>query len=177
MAEGGGEEGGEQRRASSRIRKVAVKVTATLQDANTRNRAAQARLDALENDNVAADAGEPEEGEDMEEEEGFSQPKKSVSTKRKTRQSKALERERQAVKKGTKTFNELLHEANLESLPPDVPSYLTAAVGPPKTASRRFFCSVCGFIAPYTCVRCGSRFCTIRCNTIHTDTRCLKFVA
>ena len=41
-------------------------------------------------------------------------------------------------------------QANLEALPPDVPSYLTAAVGPPATASPRRFCSVCGNLS--TCV-------------------------
>ena len=35
-------------------------------------------------------------------------------------------------------------QANLEALPAGVPSYLTAAVGPPTTASPRRFCSVCG---------------------------------
>ena len=35
-------------------------------------------------------------------------------------------------------------QANLEALPRDVPSYLSAAVGPSTTASPRRFCSVCG---------------------------------
>lgn len=68
-------------------------------------------------------------------------------------------------------------QANLESLPPHVPSYLKAAVGPPSSTCRRHFCTVCGFSSNYTCVRCGMRFCSIRCQTIHDDTRCLKFVA
>jgi hypothetical protein len=67
-------------------------------------------------------------------------------------------------------------QANLEALPAHVPSYLTASVGPPRTASRRHFCQVCGFLAPYTCTRCGARFCSAKCQTVHNDTRCLKFV-
>ncbi|PKI54648.1 hypothetical protein CRG98_024933 [Punica granatum] len=101
----------------------------------------------------------------------YIQKKQSKSTKRKTRQAKALENARKA------TFLELLHEANLESLPPHVPSYLRAAVGPPSSTSRRHFCTVCGCTANYTCVRCGMRFCSCRCQNIHNDTRCLKFVA
>lgn len=68
-------------------------------------------------------------------------------------------------------------QANLESLPPHVPSYWKAAVGPPSSTSRRHFCTVCGFSANYTCVRCGMRFCSHRCQNVHNDTRCLKFVA
>lgn len=70
-----------------------------------------------------------------------------------------------------------VRQANLESLPPHVPTYSRAAVGPPSTSSRRHYCSVCGSTANYTCVRCGTRFCSCRCQVIHNDTRCLKFVA
>lgn len=99
------------------------------------------------------------------------QKKQSKNMKRKTRQGKALE------KKATRSFMDVLQEANLESLPPHVPTYLKAAVGPPSTSSRRHYCSVCGSSANYTCVRCGTRFCSCRCQVIHNDTRCLKFVA
>lgn len=68
-------------------------------------------------------------------------------------------------------------QANLESLPPHVPSYLKAAVGPPSSTSRRHFCTVCGSAANYMCVRCGMSFCSCRCQNIHNDTRCQKFVA
>jgi zinc finger HIT domain-containing protein 1 len=36
-------------------------------------------------------------------------------------------------------------------------------------------CSVCSYMGPYTCVRCGSSFCSLACNAIHKDTKCLKF--
>ena len=29
----------------------------------------------------------------------------------------------------------------------------------------------------YTCTRCGSRYCGRRCHGVHTETRCLKFLA
>ncbi len=54
--------------------------------------------------------------------------------------------------------------------------YVAAAEGPPERGAPRKWCSVCGFAAPYKCVRCGSRFCSRKCYTVHTDTRCLKFV-
>lgn len=40
---------------------------------------------------------------------------------------------------------------------------------------QRNFCSVCGFRAPYTCVTCGNRYCTVKCLHTHRDTRCLKW--
>lgn len=40
---------------------------------------------------------------------------------------------------------------------------------------QRNFCSVCGFGAPYTCVTCGHRYCTVKCLHTHRDTRCMKW--
>ena len=39
----------------------------------------------------------------------------------------------------------------------------------------RKFCSVCGLEGIYTCLRCGMRYCNIKCNNQHKETRCLKF--
>ncbi|KAF7833804.1 SWR1 complex subunit 6 [Senna tora] len=162
------------RRMSSRTRKVAPKMVAALASSDNRTQAALARLEALENDNgfETAEANDDDEASLDDEDQVYVQKKQSKSTKRTTRQAKALE-----ARKAPRTFLELLHEANLESLPPHVPSYLKAAVGPPSSTCRRHFCTVCGFSANYTCVRCGMRFCSYRCQNVHNDTRCLKFVA
>uniref|UniRef100_A0ACD5Y3V2 Uncharacterized protein n=1 Tax=Avena sativa TaxID=4498 RepID=A0ACD5Y3V2_AVESA len=136
--------------------------------------AALARLDALESDNAGAevvDLNDDEYGSTDEEDHVLMQKKQSKNMKRKTRQGKALE------KRAVRSFMDVLQEANLESLPPHVPTYLKAAVGPPSTSSRRHYCSVCGSSSNYTCARCGTRFCSCRCQVIHNDTRCLKFVA
>ncbi|KAE9598654.1 hypothetical protein Lal_00022455 [Lupinus albus] len=164
------------RRMSSRTRKVASKMVAALSSSDNRTQAALARLDALENDNAGFEVADANNDDDEvsldDEDQVYMQKKQSKGTKRKTRQAKALE-----AKKAPRTFLELLHEANLESLPANVPTYWKAAVGPPSSTSRRHFCTVCGFSANYTCVRCGMRFCSYRCQNVHNDTRCLKFVA
>ncbi|PRQ34667.1 putative Zinc finger, HIT-type [Rosa chinensis] len=163
------------RRSSSRNRKVASKMAAALMSTDNRTQAALARLEALENDNAGLETVEVNDDDEAsldDEDQGYIQKKQPKGTKRKTRQAKALE-----ARKAPRTFLELLHEANLESLPPHVPSYLKAAVGPPSSTSRRHFCTVCGSAANYTCVRCGMRFCSCRCQNIHNDTRCQKFVA
>lgn len=167
---------GSMRRMSTRSRKVAPKMAAALASSDNRTQAALARLEALENDNAGIETVEviddDEASLDDDDDQAFIQKKHSAN-KRKTRQAKA----RENAKKAPRTFLELVHEANLEALPPHVPTYLRAAVGPPSSTSRRNFCTVCGFTANYTCVRCGVRFCCIRCQNIHNDTRCLKFVA
>ncbi|XP_061359941.1 SWR1 complex subunit 6 isoform X1 [Gastrolobium bilobum] len=164
------------RRMSSRTRKVASKMASALASSDNRTQAALARLDALENDNAGFEVADPNNDDDEasldDDDQVYMQKKQSKGTKRKTRGAKALE-----ARKAPRTFLELLHEANLESLPPHVPSYWKAAVGPPSSTSRRHFCTVCGFSANYTCVRCGMRFCSHRCQNVHNDTRCLKFVA
>ncbi|KAG6570634.1 SWR1 complex subunit 6, partial [Cucurbita argyrosperma subsp. sororia] len=135
---------------SSRTRKVAPKMVAALASSDNRSQAALARLEALENDNAGLELIENIDDEDAsldDDEQAYIQKRQSKGTKRKTRQAKALE-----AKKAPKTFMELLHEASLESLPPHVPSYLKAAVGPPSSTSRRHFCTVCGFAASYTCI-------------------------
>ena len=76
-----------------------------------------------------------------------------------------------------RSLRDWVEDAALEGLPPEVPTYLTAQVGPPATTAARKFCSVCGDASKYTCVRCGSRFCCNRCYAVHTETRCLKFMA
>ncbi|KAL6203497.1 hypothetical protein ACLB2K_027197 [Fragaria x ananassa] len=163
------------RRSSSRNRKVASKMAAALMSTDNRTQAALARLEALENDNAGLETvavNDDDEASLDDEDQGYIQKKQPKGTKRKTRQAKALE-----ARKAPRTFLELLQEANLESLPPHVPSYLKAAVGPPSSTSRHHFCTVCGSAANYTCVRCGMRFCSCRCQNIHNDTRCQKFVA
>lgn len=39
-------------------------------------------------------------------------------------------------------------QADLQKLPPDTPTYLTAAMGPPTSCSARKWCSVCGNLSP-----------------------------
>lgn len=48
---------------------------------------------------------------------------------------------------------------------------------PPSNYPPRHFCNVCGFTASYTCVKCGVRYCCIKCYATHQDTRCLKWTA
>uniref|UniRef100_A0A915IG60 HIT-type domain-containing protein n=1 Tax=Romanomermis culicivorax TaxID=13658 RepID=A0A915IG60_ROMCU len=70
-----------------------------------------------------------------------------------------------------KTFQQILDgEAKNE----DTAGYLNAQA-PPSLLPARHFCAVCGFLSVYTCVRCGARYCSLKCLAVHKDTRCLKW--
>lgn len=163
-------------RASTRTRAV-PKALARV-DAAGRRAAAAARLDALEADNAAAAEGGG--GDDSDEyvdeviEMAGSGP---VGVARRKKAGKRTTRGAAAERKGPKPLTALLAEAGLESLPPGVPSYLTAEMGPPRLCSPLKLCSVCGFAARFTCPRCGARYCSRPCVSVHADTRCLRFVA
>lgn len=73
-----------------------------------------------------------------------------------------------------KTFQQLLEEDR--QLNPDGPNYATAQA-PPTSFPERRFCAICGFPSNYTCTSCGTRFCCLKCQSTHQDTRCLKFVS
>jgi hypothetical protein len=51
-----------------------------------------------------------------------------------------------------------------------------SAMAAPSNFPARVFCSVCGFSSKYNCTRCGMKYCSIRCQATHKDTRCLKFL-
>ncbi|KAB2616655.1 SWR1 complex subunit 6-like [Pyrus ussuriensis x Pyrus communis] len=162
------------RRMSSRTRKVASKMTAALQSSDNRTQAALARLEALENDNAGLETVEVNDDDEasLDDDDGnflmqllfylsvlvgffiflFVFEKKSslrVPNVKPGRQKLLRPRRPQE------------HSLSF---------YMSST-------SRRHFCTVCGSAATYTCVRCGVRFCSGRCQNIHNDTRCLKFVA
>ncbi|KAJ6375605.1 hypothetical protein OIU77_000562 [Salix suchowensis] len=113
-----------------------------------------ARLEALENDYTGMEIVEAVDDDEasLNDDDDVYIQKKQKGTKRKTRQTKALENARKALI----NFLELLHEANLEALPPHVPSYMRAAMGPP--SSTWHFYTVCEFTSNYTYAKCGMPF-------------------
>ncbi|KAI9159588.1 hypothetical protein H9P43_008928 [Blastocladiella emersonii ATCC 22665] len=74
------------------------------------------------------------------------------------------------VLQAKRTLASHIEESRLEYYPPDIPTYLTAVVGP-STRPARKLCSVCGFKAAYTCVKCGMLYCSLPCQGTHTETR------
>lgn len=54
------------------------------------------------------------------------------------------------------------------------PNYLSANAAPSGKPPRKF-CTVCGHQGQYSCTRCGMRYCSLKCNANHKETRCMKF--
>lgn len=172
-------------RRETRSRKVSQRMATV--DESTRKQAVQSRLDALENDN-ADDAPDPfglADGDDDEFVMQDSDEDDEVDVGRKTRKRKTpasaagkrKTRGAMTSSRVAKSFQRLLEESGIEDAPEGDVNYLTAAAGPSVAYAPRKFCSVCGFNSAYTCARCGSKYCCRRCFTVHTETRCLKFMA
>lgn len=76
-----------------------------------------------------------------------------------------------------KTIDQLLDEdAGADEEGEETVGYLAAQV-PESRRPSRFLCAVCGFPSSYTCVTCGTKYCSLRCLETHQDTRCLKWTS
>ncbi|RDB26081.1 Zinc finger HIT domain-containing protein 1 [Hypsizygus marmoreus] len=69
----------------------------------------------------------------------------------------------------------LIDESNIASLPPSVPTYLTALT-PPPAYPPRILCTVCGYWGAYKCRRCAMPYCDMKCEAVHNETRCERRV-
>lgn len=158
---------------TARLRKLSRAVRVV--DAETRRLALDARLEALEADNYVEEAAEGEGDEDyFSEDEGAAGGGAARAKKRAAGPAGgagggagAGGRER------VKPLSQVLLESGLD-VHSSTPNYFTAAAAPSKLPARAM-CSVCGFAAPYTCTRCGSKYCDSRCLRQHKEDRCLTF--
>ncbi|ENN77800.1 zinc finger HIT domain-containing protein 1 [Dendroctonus ponderosae] len=75
-----------------------------------------------------------------------------------------------------KNFHQLVDEDRAESEAKQRPSYMDIQAEESQIPPRHF-CAVCGFLGQYSCLSCGTRYCSLRCMETHMDTRCLKWAA
>ncbi|KAK7869471.1 hypothetical protein R5R35_008188 [Gryllus longicercus] len=144
-----------------------LKESGKVLDEATRKRRARKALEALELDNFHED---PHADLVMSKKvPKFQETLDNRSVKRK--KGKSAEYYKQRFRK---TFPQLVEEDR--NYNPNPPNYMSAQAAPSKCPERRF-CAVCGFPSTYTCVKCGARYCSIRCSGTHLDTRCLKWTA
>ena len=165
----------EKRARSTRVSVISKAMRVV--DSETRRDVKTRRLLSLEADNYGEEAPKTTEDDDTydnkEEEVGEKKKKKikgvsklagagsSIHDKWSRRRPRSLE----------KLLDELQHSSSCDRN--GEPSIYTACAGPSIFPARQF-CSVCGLVGSYSCVRCGMRFCSIRCNQNHKETRCLK---
>lgn len=186
-----------KRKASEKLHNVDVGVVIE---------ARERRLDALEDDNHAMEQeAKLHEGDEEYEPGQGSEDDEAVfrASAKKKRRSRAKDRtsRRRAVTAGLATVDSnpsittgtgaasaapierwnmslarMLQEEEGVSRPPGMVAYDDMTAAPSKKPPRPF-CAVCGYSAAYTCTRCRSRFCSIRCNNVHEQTQCLKMIA
>ncbi|CAN8004521.1 unnamed protein product [Ixodes hexagonus] len=154
---------GENKRESGRVKDANLR---RVLDPAARMRRQKKSLDGLEQDNFHDD---PHANLVMHKK----APKfeETLEAKRKRRSKVEAASAKVRFKKG---FGALLEEHLAAN--PEPPNYTHATV-PPSKFPPRHFCAVCGFPSNYTCVSCGSRYCSVKCLGIHRDTRCLKWTA
>lgn len=166
-----------KRKTSDRVRQV---------DASDIAAARLRRLDALENDNYAAEAeAEALDGEDEYDPDADSDDALPVATpsssRRTTKRLRSTSRSSKqnvkimGIEKWNKTLAQAIEEEDASLRPRAMVQYDEIAAAP-SSRPVRHFCSVCGYPGPYTCTRCMVRFCSVRCGNIHSETRCLKFM-
>lgn len=150
-------------------------------DINFQLQARKSRLDALENDASTVDDPDldnPDDEEFVLEELGPEDDTKG--NKKRKNSSRSRKNSRVFLggsSRGPKTLQDWIEQDGLEEYPDYEPNYLTSVALPQKSRSMRHFCSVCGQKSNYTCIRCGSKHCSMKCSAVHNETRCLKFTA
>lgn len=154
-------------------------------DASVIRDARARRLEALENDNYAQQReaemlqGEDEYRPGLNSDEEIA-VKKRKSKKRRVRRSRAGNGNAVSEVTGIARFNKsvatVLEEEDGMQLPPGMVALSSIVARPSRSAERRF-CSICGYQSKYTCLTCAARYCSIPCDQVHQETRCLKFMA
>jgi zinc finger HIT domain-containing protein 1 len=135
----------------------------------TRKRRAKKALEALEQDNYHDDPHA-----DLVMSKKVPKFNSDIDGGRNTRKSRKSRGPDYYRAKYRKQFQQLLEEDRQAN--PDGPNYATASAEASKFPERHF-CAVCGFPSNYTCTSCGTRYCCLRCLSVHQDTRCLKHVS
>ncbi|CAH1125090.1 unnamed protein product [Ceutorhynchus assimilis] len=104
-------------------------------------------------------------------------PKFDNSLEQRTSRNKKKERTVDYYQfKYRKNFQQLVEDNRAEAELRNCPSYMDVQCKESQLPQRRF-CAVCGFLGPYSCLSCGTRYCSLKCMGTHMDTRCLKWAS
>jgi len=141
-------------------------------DSAARQRRARKALESLEKDNSHDDP----HADLVMSKKALSLFQEDSPEKRPKRKARTTEYYKQRFRKNLEQL--LDEEAGFEEEPDTTPTfgYLAAQV-PESCRPPRLLCAVCGFPSSYSCVTCGTKYCTLRCLETHQDTRCLKWTA
>ena len=147
-------------------------------DRETRNEFRDKRLRSLESDNYTEEQNQQNDDDDdysVDGNDDKNKEMKKAKPKPKTTSS-AGNMQKKWFERKVKSLERIIDELQYRNTSGEdtSPNYVTVAANA-STLPMRHFCSVCGYLGHYTCTRCGSRFCSRKCNDHHKETRCLKF--
>ncbi|XP_014240581.1 zinc finger HIT domain-containing protein 1 [Cimex lectularius] len=154
---------GVQNRESGRLKDSNQK---RILDEATRQRRAKQAVEALDSDNFHEDPHG-----DLVANKNAPKFHDTLRESRKSRRSKSADYYKFKYRK---SFSQMVEYETL--VRPDAVKF-TDAVVPPSNFPTRNFCSPCGFPSNYHCITCGSKYCSVNCLRVHTETRCLKWTA
>lgn len=172
-------------RSSGRQRQWSAKIKALGKEA--RNEAIRKRIGVLESDNWDEEDGgrgnQPQDEDYVDDGDGddsdFGEGKAPAAKKKKltgrTVATSAAKAKRFRAPPVKSLAIALQHE-QYDLYPYYIPTYISIEAAPSKFPPRHF-CYICGASSNYQCPSCGLRFCKIRCDEEHKETRCLKFLA
>lgn len=155
-------------------------------DEQTRFFIANDRLNQLERDQSASaidevgfdtDVWQPSDESDSEKRAGAKRKSTSSARSRLSTLSKGETLPTRGQRRSRKTVEMVLMDepVSLPSKDTFLSVEVAAASVTPGCRPAFKLCSVCSFFSAYKCVRCGTNFCSLACNAIHKDTKCLKF--
>lgn len=74
-----------------------------------------------------------------------------------------------------RSFSELVAADQMNAHKEKRTSYLDASAEDTSFPARNF-CSVCGFESFYVCIQCGAKYCSLACQAIHAESRCVRWM-
>jgi len=165
------------KRTRNSLRSKKINQALKVVDQEARDYVLQSKLETLESDYYESPNRLAEDN--SEDDYDFEGDGDNSKTKKKNKSKKRLK----ALKKKSKresyvarnlNLQKTIKEEGLDNLELEYPNFVNTKVESSLYPKRKF-CSICGNNSCYNCPRCGERYCSARCHTIHKEIMCLKF--
>ena len=144
-----------------------------LVDQDTRLYVQDARIQKLESDYYDSPnrLAEDSDGDDEQFEELLQDNDSKIKKKPKKKRINKRTRRESTLRRNLNLQKMIKEEAMEEQT---LPNFVNIRAEYNKFPQRKF-CSVCGMMSKYTCLRCGERYCTLKCYRKHRDIFCSNY--
>ncbi len=164
------------KRTRNSLRTRKINQSLKIVDQESRDYVHQSKLEVLESDfyespnRLAEDNSEDEYDFDNEDND------KKKTRNRSKKKFKAIKKKSKRESYVARNLNlkKTIKEEALDNPEIEYPNFVNSKVDVAQYPKRKF-CSICGNYSCYNCPRCGEKYCSTRCHTIHKEIMCLKF--